>query len=127
MTPRTLLAMAWTVMVLALCLLPGSWLKLGGGGHSGPGLFGFLPIDKLVHLTFFAGFGLLWRRARLGPARTAIGGVTLALVTELGQLIPALERTADPFDLLQDAIGLALGIWLGGLLVGRDLGPPSPS
>ena len=126
MTPRSLPALAWTVMILALCLLPGSWLELGGGEPSGPGLFGFLPIDKLVHLAFFAGFGLLWRWARLGPARTAIGGVALAMVTELGQLIPALERTADLYDLIQDVIGLALGIWLGGLLVGRGLGPPSP-
>ncbi|MEW4571336.1 VanZ family protein [Tautonia sp. JC769] len=113
MTRRTLPAIIWTVMIVVICLAPASWLGSGGGGD-GPSLldrlfgaiFGPIPKDKVVHFGIFLVFGLLWHRAGVRVLVTLLGGVALAIATELGQSIPILERMTDLDDLIADVLGL---------------------
>lgn len=103
-------------MIVFGCWLPASWFP-----PSSPDLpFSFsslkyLPIDKLVHFLMFLGFGLLWSLA-LGGRLTALivlaAGVTLAVVTELGQSLSLVGREADFPDGLADLVGLAAGLAL---------------
>jgi hypothetical protein len=113
MTRRTLPAIAWTAMIVVICLTPASWLGSGGGDDDpslldrllGP-IFGSIPHDKVIHFGIFFAFGLLWRRAGLGVLATFLGGLALAIATELGQSIPVLERTTDLDDLIANASGI---------------------
>lgn len=108
MSPRALLASAWTLVILALCWIPSHLLRVK---ESGPRPFLFAHIDKLVHFSLFAGFAFLW--ARVGRPRAGLvlaAGVALAILTELGQELPIVGRDADVLDGLADAIGVAVGL-----------------
>ena len=75
------------------------------------------PIDKLIHFSMFAVFGLLWMRVGSAGGRRGkvlAGGIILAVVTELGQLIPVLGRDAGLLDALADTGGLIAGIVAAG-------------
>src|SRR5206468_11906973 len=103
------LALAWTVLLGALWLVPGRWLrdesKLLGVGVS--------HLDKVGHCGLFAVFGLLWARAGRGPRRGAwivAGGVALAVLTEVGQGLPIVARDPDVLDALADVAGLLPGV-----------------
>ena len=104
MSRRILLALAWTVLVLVLCWIPGRWLgREGPGGQS----------DKLAHAGMFVVFSWLWAWAVAPSMRTAriLGaGLLLALVTEVGQAVPLIGRDPDPFDALADSIGACVGL-----------------
>jgi VanZ family protein len=109
MTSRVILAFVWTCLLLVACLVPGGWLRVNESGYH----FGISHIDKLVHCTLFAGFGLLWIgavRSRLGQLSVCVAGLILAPLTELGQTLPFVGRDSDPLDALADVVGLILGI-----------------
>jgi VanZ family protein len=107
------LALTWTAVALALCLAPSHWLPRSESHHIIPHL------DKLIHATLFAGFGLLWMWAGASPRRwvgVLITGALLAITTEVLQDLPIVHRDPDLFDGLADLVGTALGIgmsWLG--------------
>ncbi len=115
MSSRTLLALAWTIVIMVLCLLPGGWMPEEGNGTF------TLKIphkDKAIHAVLFAGFGLLWGRAG-GSKRSGLilaVGLLLAVGTELAQGLPSVARDPDVFDALADAVGLVAGIWAFRLL-----------
>jgi hypothetical protein len=106
-------ALAWALMILVLCLMPGSavpswdWTEL-------------LNIDKPVHAVLFGvllvllvrGFRTLerpeWLRDRPVPWAFAVTVVYGAL-TELMQQLEALGRHGDLNDLIADAVGAGLG------------------
>ena len=100
------LAIGWTVLIVAACLVPGDQvpeveLRL------------FSP-DKVVHVVMFLLFGWLWMRA--APERTARvvgGGVALAFAIEVWQAVLPINRFGDPYDVLADLVGLALGVGFG--------------
>ena len=85
MTLRSLPALAWTALILVLCLVPQSWL-----GPDGPlgepswldRLLGPLPVDKTVHFGLFAVLGALWRWAGASPRRAFLVGLAVAAVSE---------------------------------------------
>ncbi|WP_169980727.1 VanZ family protein [Tautonia rosea] len=123
MTRRTLPAIVWTVVIVVICLTPASWLGSGGGGDGpsfldrllGP-IFGSLPYDKAIHFGIFFVFGLLWHGAGASIRATFLGGLALAIGTELGQSIPVLERTTDLDDLIANVSGIVAAfilVWLG--------------
>ena len=62
MSRRILPALAWTVLVLVLCWIPGRWL-----GHEAPGG----QSDKLAHAGMFAVYSWLWAWAVAPSMRTA--------------------------------------------------------
>lgn len=107
------LAVAWTVLIVAACLVPGDRvpeveLRL-------------LSPDKVVHVGMFFLFGWLWMRATppAAPAswpRTGAvvaGGVALAVAIEVAQDVLPINRFGDPYDAVADLAGLALGVGLG--------------
>jgi VanZ family protein len=115
MSSRTLLASAWTIVILVLCLLPRAWLPAEGNVTSAPKI---PHMDKAIHAVLFAGFGFLWGRAG-GSRRSGLilaVGLLLAVGTELAQGLPSVARDPDVFDALADAVGLVAGIWAFRLL-----------
>ncbi|QDV32472.1 VanZ family protein [Tautonia plasticadhaerens] len=113
MTPRALPAISWTGLIFVLCLAPQSWL--GTVGQAGEPswldqLFGVIPTDKVLHSGMFAVFALLWRWSGASRARILAGGLAVAVLSELGQSIPGLDRSSDLADLLADLAGLGLAL-----------------
>lgn len=95
----------WTLLIVGLCSIPGTELP------DVP----VLQFDKLVHLSLFAVFAVLWliRRPRVGLVYVATFGAVLAIVTEPYQGWLSLGRVPDPLDALANLVGLAIGIALG--------------
>jgi hypothetical protein len=107
---RAVLAILWTIVIMTLCWLPGHVVQRV---ESGSGWFKIVNLDKFIHSGIFAIFALLW--ARVGSSRRrfawiAVGGVIFAVITELGQLIPAVGRDATLPDLIADTAGVVLGM-----------------
>jgi hypothetical protein len=126
---QTLLAIAWTLLVIALCLMPGRWLH---GEKSGSGV---PHLDKVVHAGMFIGFAVLWLWGAPSARRvtwTLAGGLALAVLTELGQALPVVDRDPDPLDALADSSGLVAG-WAAVRLLAwrfdgrRSTSEPGPS
>ncbi len=104
--PR-LLAIAWTLGIVAACTVPGSSLPSSS-------LFTF---DKLAHFVLFAGFGVLWMRALSRPLlRRALwvgaAGLAFAVCTEVYQGLLPFERAPDVYDALADALGVLTAVAL---------------
>ena len=103
----TILWVIWTLVLLAVLLLP-------GGGITP--FKDFQHWDKIAHFCLFAvtGFLSIYGATFFPKFRTRcifglIFGLTLAIGTELGQsLIPS--RTVSIFDFLADLAGLILGV-----------------
>jgi hypothetical protein len=118
------LALAWTALILALCLTPSAWLPRAE--TQGPPLFNIPHFDKIVHATLFAGFGLLWCGALTSPGRlnrVLTAGLLFAVATEVLQGLPLVDRDPNLLDGLADAVGVVLGVgtvWLGGFLFRPD-------
>ncbi len=123
MPPRTIhrLAIIATALIVVACWIPDRWLhesRVKPPGHT----------DKLIHGTMFALFGALWtlgepsarRRARIVAA-----GLLLAVVTEVGQGHPWVDRDPDVLDGLADVAGMALGIAAGRSLAPRLVRAPA--
>ena len=98
-----LLAIGWTLGILIACSIPGEDLPELG--------FDLFQYDKLIHFTFFLGFGWLWLKAL--PARLTnrfvwigLTGLIYSIATELYQGILPWERSPDPMDALANILGL---------------------
>lgn len=103
----------WTLLIVGLCSIPGTELP------DVP----VLQFDKLVHLSLFVVFAVLWliRRPPVGLGFVAFFGVALAIVTEPYQGWLSLGRVPDPLDAVANLVGLAIGIALGARLRRRRL------
>jgi hypothetical protein len=111
MSSRTLLASVWTILILALCLVPSDWLPISEAKL--PSSQWLLPRDKMVHYGMFASLSILWMRVRTtwrGTGLVCVGGLTLAILTELGQGMPMVGRDPDPLDAFADAVGTIAGV-----------------
>lgn len=114
MNRPTLLAVGWTLMILALCTVPGVDLPLQG-----------ISLDKLVHLLLFIGFGFLWLRATDHPWKylwVLLGGIAFGVGTEFYQGLLPWERTPDPYDALANVVGTLVGLGLYAALNRRQAG-----
>lgn len=98
------ISFGWALLILALCSIPGSSVPDAV-------LFSF---DKVGHFGMFFIGALLWMRTWPDrAARVFAAGLAFSVGTELYQgLLPLLGRSADPFDVLADALGLAVGLGL---------------
>lgn len=108
-TVRLLLGLAVTAGVVAVCLCPASWLPTPRQISSVENM----NLDKLVHFSMYATFGLAWMLAmpngtpvRAWGARVIAAGAALAIGTELAQGIPAISRDPDVLDCLANFLGL---------------------
>ena len=78
--------------------------------------------DKLLHLFAFAVVTLLLRISDLGrtPVRTAVIAMSIAVVDEVTQELPGLNRSFDLLDLVADGGGIALALaWTSALAPSR--------
>lgn len=106
------MAVAWTLLVFILCLLPSKEIPEVD-----------VPfIDKWTHLVLFGGFSFLWLCAR--PVRGMKWAVILLLITSAaGALIEVLQgvlvslgRSMELMDWYADTVGGLLGICLFGVI-----------
>ena len=99
---RHLLAIAWTLFIVALCSIPGDDIP-------DVDIWGY---DKIGHFVMFAGFGWLWARA---APKHALGwvlaaGVAFAGLTEIYQGLLPFDRIPDLYDALADVAGLSAAL-----------------
>ena len=116
---RTRIAWLWTSLICAACWTP-KRLMPEEDKTSIPFL---VPnFDKLVHFSLFAGFAFFWLFAgRIRPRWVVVTGVALTALTEIGQLLPIVNRDATWPDAGADLLGLVGGLGLAAL--GRLLFP----
>ena len=107
-------AFAVVVLVsLAVLFAPGSDVPAAPPG-----------VDKVVHATLFLALAVTGRWAGIRPA--LLGGLLVAYgaISEVLQAVIPIERDGSPWDLLADAVGVALG--LGVWAVGARRRPRGP-
>ena len=118
MIVRFALATLWTLAIMVLCWMPGSFVEKVEESSS---WFELPNLDKVIHWGIFVVFAVLWLRtgtSRRRYAWVALGGLALAALTELVQMIPAINRNAGLDDGITDLIGVAIG-----LAVARSIEP----
>lgn len=112
---RKLAAAFWTILIVALCTLPGEDLPE----------IDVVNIDKLAHVVLFAVFGWLWiwssDRSRSAVVRVILSGLALAILTEIYQGILPFGRQPSVWDAVANATGLAAGVWSFKLLMRRPV------
>ncbi|WP_337177453.1 VanZ family protein [Paludisphaera sp.] len=108
---RRMAAVGWTSLILVACWMPRKAVHAAG---EGTGLLGIPHFDKVVHLGVFAVFVLLWLAASRRPryAAVTVAGLALAVITELGQLVPLVNRQAAVDDGAVDLLGVLAGVIL---------------
>jgi hypothetical protein len=104
------MAVLWTLAILALCWLPIKWIQ---PPEQGSPWFEIPDLDKVIHWGVFVVFALLW--LRLGTSRwrfgwVALGGLAMAVGTELVQAIPFIDRDCEIADGISDMIGVSIGL-----------------
>lgn len=104
------LAVAWLLLMSVLFLLPGSAIPQ----HN---FFSDLQFDKWVHIGLFATLLWLWAGAVAPLSRPVMVGMYVTAVlyglgVEIAQDQLVANRSFDGWDLLADAAGAALGLWL---------------
>ena len=108
MRPKTTwLAVAWTLIVFGICWTPRTMMPVA---EDLPKPFLLQHLDKVVHFGAFAVFGLAWIAAAPGRAgRVTAAGVAAAVLSELGQATPLVNRDAEWGDGLADVLGVFAG------------------
>lgn len=109
---RIILAALWTAVILVLCWTPSQYVQ---EAEENAPWFAFPNLDKIVHWGMFVVFAILWLRASRSRTRypaVALAGLGLAILTEVGQLLPQIGRDASLADGITDMIGLTLGLIL---------------
>jgi hypothetical protein len=103
-------AVIWTVMILILCWIPA---RIVHKIEEGSSWFQVPDLDKAIHAGLFLVLALLWRRVDLSRRAIGVvilGGFALGAISELGQLLPIIRRTASLSDLATDCVGLIVGV-----------------
>lgn len=107
---RLAVAAAWTAVICVLCWMPRDMVHRVEEDSS---WFRVPNLDKVVHWGIFVVFAVLWLRvgsSRWRFATVAVAGLALAVLTELGQRLPAVGRDATVGDAVTDMIGVAIGL-----------------
>jgi uncharacterized membrane protein YccC len=84
-----------------------------------PSWFEFPDLDKVVHWGLFCVFTLLWLRTSKSRHRywaVALGGLALAVITEVGQNLPFIHRDGNVPDAIADFIGVLIGLAVASLV-----------
>jgi glycopeptide antibiotics resistance protein len=117
---RFAMAASWTLVILFLCWMPGRWVQ---EVERGSPWFEIPDLDKVIHWGIFLIFAVLWLRTSTSKWRygwVALGGLAVASISELVQMLPAIGRDAEVGDAITDMIGVALGLavaqWIEPLL-----------
>jgi hypothetical protein len=117
---RVWAALLWTVVILILCWTPRTYLPVVEDQGS---YFEFVHLDKVVHAGIFIVFSVLCLRAM--PSRplsyliVLLAGLLLAVVTEVVQNVPIINREGEIGDVVTDVAGVLLGFPLYRFIEGR--------
>lgn len=111
---RVAIAIGWTALVLVMLWSP----------PPPPPEFVIPHFDKYMHFALFLGIGVAWRVARLRVVWVLGAGTVLGAVTEVVQGALPWPRTPDAWDVVADAVGLALAVGIG--VAVRRLAPSAP-
>jgi drug/metabolite transporter superfamily protein YnfA len=106
---RMAAAVIWTLIILGLCWTPGFVMHKVEHGS----FFRLPNLDKVAHGGIFVIFTILWLRVAPSKRTTwklIVAGFALAIVSELGQLMPFVSRDANLFDMITDCAGVLIGI-----------------
>jgi VanZ family protein len=110
MISRVAIAVLWTCVIMLLCWLPKHVvLEVEGDAP----WFRIPHFDKVVHAGIFVVFSVFWVRVGSTSARFAwvlLGGLALAVLTELVQNLPVIGREASFADGLADCAATIVGI-----------------
>jgi hypothetical protein len=102
-------AIAWTLLLLGLCLAPRSVIP----DENTFTVRKLIPhSDLAVHFTLFAGFVVSWLRIGGSPLRwltIPALGLLLAIGTECAQGLPFIHRDPDLLDVIADLVGVVAG------------------
>jgi VanZ family protein len=105
------IAISWFIIMTGLFFIPGTAL---------PKKQLDLPLDKLIHIGFFALLLFLWRSAfssgkKFYNTYLFIAAVVYGLLIEILQGLIVPQRSFDIYDLYADAFGALLGllVWMG--------------
>jgi VanZ family protein len=104
-----ILAAGWTLVIMGLCWIPASLLVESGGAEER--ILG-IPLDKVIHFSIFLGFAILWHLAKTESRhsmRIVVGGIVLAILTEVVQGLPMIARQSDVDDAVFDIAGVLVG------------------
>lgn len=102
-------AYTWTLLIAVLCWMPRAVVSRAGG-ESG---FMIPNLDKVIHSGLFLVFAILWMKASPTPKRwiaVLAAGLVLAIVTEVGQTCPLVNRDCGLDDGLFDMLGVVVGV-----------------
>jgi hypothetical protein len=107
---RLAAAMLWTLAIMGLC-----WMspRLVHEVEQSSSLFALPDLDKVIHWLIFCVFALLWLRVSGSRRRywlVALGGIALAVTTEVVQSLPFVERDGNVPDAVADVIGVLIGL-----------------
>ncbi len=105
MTGRTLWSAVFWFAVAAQF-----WALYAPRPPSGPG---GLPLDKAVHVLLFGVVAVLGVRAGIPVRWLAAGLAVQAVLSEIIQGTLLASRGAEAWDVVADACGIVLGLWLG--------------
>ena len=104
------LAISWLILMCILFVLPGSALPEQNW-------FADIQLDKWVHIGLFAVLLFLWASAfELGLPRNAwlviIIAIGYGMLVEFVQKTWIPNRSFDMYDVVADAIGSVIGVWI---------------
>ena len=109
-------AIAWTLLLLGLCLTPKSMMP----DEDSFSFREYIPhSDLAVHFTLFTGFVMSWIRVGgtwLRWMAVPVVGVFLAAATEYAQGLPYIHRDPNLLDALADIVGVLAGLTASRLL-----------
>jgi VanZ family protein len=112
-------ALAWTILIIIGCSLPGSAV---------PKVPLFPHFDKLVHFTFFLIFTMLWSIYCNCKWRYTIYIIIIAIIfgwfIEIYQKNFIVGRTFDVYDIVADAVGafsfLLMYTWMSKHIISKN-------
>jgi hypothetical protein len=107
---RLTMASLWTIVILVLCWMPREWVE---EVEDSSGWLAIPDLDKVVHWGIFVVFAVLW--LRLGSSRwrylwVGLGGLAVAVVSEIVQTVPWIGRDGSLDDAITDMIGTLMGM-----------------
>ena len=106
----------WTLFTLTLLCIPGYALP-------GLGMFGIKHLDKIAHVFLFGGFVLFWsiyaweqkkitRSWRISLVLITLLSIGIGVGMEYFQIAYIPNRSFDNWDILADAVGSVLVMWM---------------
>ncbi len=113
---RLATAVIWSGLILILCWTPFNYIRQIEEKST---WFQTPDLDKAIHAGLFTILAILWLRFAL-PRRpiwtVMLGAFALGALSEIVQMLPIINRTAELYDLATDCVGVAVGVAIAPLV-----------